>query len=100
MKLTGYERLRHVARMRTNNALEGLLPDETDLLELEGYISGELSLGDMLASAREYADASQLKEHRISMRTACAASEDGHGALALVNDLQPGTGSAGRFDRP
>lgn len=50
------ERRRHVARMRTNFALEGLLPDATDLVLQGGYISGQLSLVDLLAYARAYAE--------------------------------------------
>jgi hypothetical protein len=55
MNLTSVERDRLVARMRANFALEGLQPDATDIALQIGYISGALTLSDMLAYARDYA---------------------------------------------
>lgn len=55
MNRTSNERLRDVARMRANFALEGLLPDEADIALQDAYIGGELTLAEMLAYARTFA---------------------------------------------
>lgn len=54
--LSPTERVRHVDRMRANFALEGLEPDATDELLQNSYVSGALTLADLLAYARAYAE--------------------------------------------
>lgn len=74
MKPTRNERLRQVSRMRASFALEALLPDVADLIKQEGYIDGELTLGDMLAYAIAYAEASRLNERGASTKNAQLAA--------------------------
>lgn len=59
MTPTTDERLNHVARMRTNFAMEGMLPDATDLAWQIRYIDGDLTLNDMLVYARALAELSR-----------------------------------------
>jgi hypothetical protein len=52
----------HVRRMRTNFALEGLLPDSEDMALQNAYIVGELTLHEMWT-------------HALAFALACAADD-------------------------
>jgi hypothetical protein len=52
---TRKERAHHVARMRTNFALEGIHPQVDDLDIEQRYINGAVTLDDMLQHARDFA---------------------------------------------
>ncbi len=45
-----------VQQARANQALEGLHPDAKDLELQAGYVAGTVSIDDMLAHAREFAN--------------------------------------------
>lgn len=51
------DRERHVAQMLASSRLEGLEPDEAHQQRLQEYIEGAASLDDLLAHAREFAEA-------------------------------------------
>lgn len=52
-------RRKAVEQMNANAALAGFTPSEQDLENQRRYIAGELSLDDLLAHARECAQAAQ-----------------------------------------
>lgn len=56
MNTTGTDRTGDVRRMPANFAMEGLLPDATDLLLQGWYAEGKLTLDDLLAYAKAYAE--------------------------------------------
>lgn len=62
MKLTKADRLRHVLQMQANFALEGLVPDQTDLKMQADYVLGHVSLRDMLSYAYAFAAAAKANE--------------------------------------
>ena len=68
MTTTTDERFSHVACMRTNFAMEGLLPDATDLALQTGYIDGDLTLNDMLSYGRAFAKSMALSERQVASR--------------------------------
>ena len=47
-------RSKHVAQMRANFAIEGLLPDCDDLELQRRYVAGEIDLEAMLLHARDF----------------------------------------------
>jgi len=56
------DRERHVAQMLASSRLEGIEPDETDQLLLQGYVKGTVSLEDLLTHARQFATAAAYDE--------------------------------------
>jgi len=52
---TREERASHVAQMRVNFALEGISPGSDDLELLQRYITGQISIDEMLEHARDFA---------------------------------------------
>lgn len=52
---TRSDRERHVTQMLANSRLEGIEPDESDKQLQVAYISGTVTLNDMLAHARSFA---------------------------------------------
>ncbi len=49
------ERAHHVAQMRGNSAIEGMLPDADDLELQQCYIDGQISISEMLQYAQGFA---------------------------------------------
>jgi hypothetical protein len=52
---TREDRARHVAQMRANFALEGMLPRADDIELQQCYIEGEISVDEMLHFAQDFA---------------------------------------------
>lgn len=58
------DRERHVAQMIASSQLEGLAPDKSDQVILQAYIDGKVSIGDLLAYARQFATLAAYDEWR------------------------------------
>lgn len=66
-----YARLTAVVQARANFAMEGFAPDDQDTRLQAGYVAGTVTIDDMLAHAREYAQQFKNKSNFVSaMKTA------------------------------
>lgn len=52
---TREERACHVAQVRANSAIEGMLPQADDIELQQRYIDGQISIDEMLQYARDFA---------------------------------------------
>lgn len=52
---TQAQRAHHVAQMRANFAIESMVPDRNDIILQERYVAGTVTIADMLAHARAFA---------------------------------------------
>ncbi len=61
-----YARLNAVLQARANFAMQGFAPDGQDMRLQTGYVAGVVTIDDMLAHAREYAQQFKNKSNSVS----------------------------------